>query len=312
MVVDEITVFQIDDVVGEMLDSYHQVGSIHHIGGPHLPSRDRTIEIWRTLRSILFPGYFEREPLDDASLRDLTRERMAWVRRNLTGQIHKSLCHECELYDQCDRMGECADKARQIADALLRELPGIRSQLHLDALAALEGDPAAKSLSEVILSYPGMTAIAVNRVANFLYRSEVPLVPRIMSEYIHHQTGIDIHPGATIGDSFFIDHGTGVVIGETTLIGDNVKIYQGVTLGALSVKKSLARKRRHPTIEDNVTIYAGATILGGDAVIGKHSIIGGNVWLIHSVPAYSRVYNSAVSSHPIVESSNNGANIYHI
>ncbi len=312
MVADEITTFQIDDVVDQMLESYRQVGSIHHIGGPHLPSRDRTIEIWRMLRSILFPGYFEREPLDDASLRDLTRERIAWVRRNLTNEVHKSQCHECELYDQCDRVGECTDKARQIAGALLQELPDIRGRLHLDALAALEGDPAAKSLSDVILSYPGMAAIAVNRIANFLYRSEVPLVPRIMSEYIHHQTGIDIHPGATIGDSFFIDHGTGVVVGETTLIGDNVKIYQGVTLGALSVKKSLARKRRHPTIEDDVTIYAGATILGGDAVIGKHSIIGGNVWLIHSVPAYSRVYNSAVSSQPIVESSNNGANTYHI
>jgi serine O-acetyltransferase len=312
VVVDEITTFQLDDVVEKMLESYEQVGSIHHIGGPHLPSRDRTIEIWCTLRSILFPGYFEREPLDDASLRDLTRERMAWVRRNLSGQIHKSLCHECELYDQCDRMGECADKARAVADALLQELPDIRSRLHLDALAALEGDPAAKSLSEVILSYPGMTAIAVHRISNFLYRSDVPLVPRIMSEYIHHQTGIDIHPGATIGDSFFIDHGTGVVIGETTVIGNDVKIYQGVTLGALSVKKSLARNQRHPTIEDGVTIYAGATILGGEAVIGEHSIIGGNVWLIHSVPAYSRVYNSAVSSHPIVESSNNGANIYHI
>ena len=312
MVVDEILTFQIDDVVGQMLESYDQVGSIHHIGGPHLPSRDRTIEIWGTLRSILFPGYFEREPLDDASLRDLTRERMAWVRRNLIGQIDKSLRHECELYDQCDRMGECADKAREVVDSLLEDLPSIRGRLSLDAQAALEGDPAAKSVSEVILSYPGMTAIAVHRIANFLYRSEVPLVPRIMSEYIHHQTGIDIHPGATIGDSFFIDHGTGVVIGETTLIGDNVKIYQGVTLGALSVKKSLARKRRHPTIEDNVTIYAGATILGGDAVIGKHSIIGGNVWLIHSVPADSRVYNSAVSSQPIVEPSNNGANIYHI
>ncbi|MGD9101474.1 MAG: serine acetyltransferase, partial [Anaerolineae bacterium] len=157
--------------------------------------------------------------------------------------------------------------------------------------------------AEVIVAYPGLTAISTHRLAHFLYQREVPLLPRIMNEYVHHQTGIDIHPGATIGDSFFIDHGTGVVVGETTVIGAHVKIYQGVTLGALSVKKSLARKKRHPTIEDRVVIYAGATILGGDTVIGRDSVIGGNVWLIHSVPPGSRVYNSAVSSRPIVEPS---------
>jgi len=181
-------------------------------------------------------------------------------------------------------------------------LPEIRTRLHLDVQAALEGDPAASSEAEVIVAYPGMAAITVHRLVHFLYQRAVPLLPRIMSEYVHHQTGIDIHPGATIGDYFFIDHGTGVVIGETTIIGDRVKIYQGVTLGALSVKKSLARKKRHPTIEDNVTIYAGATILGGDTVIGHESVIGGNVWLIQSVPPFSRVYNS-VSSEPIVEPS---------
>ena len=162
------------------------------------------------------------------------------------------------------------------------------------------------------MAYPGMAAITAHRIAHFLYQREVPLLPRIMNEYIHHQTGIDIHPGASIGNSFFIDHGTGVVIGETTAIGDWVKIYQGVTLGALSVKKSMAKQKRHPTIEDNVTIYAGATILGGEAVIGHHSIIGGNVWLVRTVPPYSRVYNSAVSSEPIVESTNDDAHFYQI
>lgn len=162
------------------------------------------------------------------------------------------------------------------------------------------------------MAYPGMAAIMAHRIAHFLYQREVPLLPRIMNEYIHHQTGIDIHPGASIGGSFFIDHGTGVVIGETTVIGNWVKIYQGVTLGALSVKKSMAKQKRHPTIEDNVTIYAGATILGGEAVIGNHSIIGGNIWLVRSVPPYSRVYNSAVSSEPIVESTNDDAHFYQI
>ena len=148
---------------------------------------------------------------------------------------------------------------------------------------AFNGDPAAKSNEEVILSYPGLEAILVHRIANFLYINGVPVIPRIMSEHVHGKTGIDIHPGASIGESFFIDHGTGVVIGETCIIGDNVKIYQGVTLGALSVKKNLQNKKRHPTIEDNVTIYANATILGGETVIGKNSIIGGNTWVTESV-----------------------------
>ena len=163
--------------------------------------------------------------------------------------------------------------------------------LLLDVQAALEGDPAANSADEVILAYPSIAAITVHRVAHFLYRHQVPLLPRIMSEYIHHRTGIDIHPGATIGKSFFVDHGTGVVIGETAEIGDRVNLYQGVTLGALSVSRQMRGRKRHPTIEDEVTIYAGATILGGDAVIGRGSVIGGNVWLVSSVPPYSKVYS---------------------
>lgn len=312
MVVWEDTALQIDDSVSRLLRSYHEAGSVQHFGGPHLPSAQRTIEIWQVLRSILFPGYFEKEPIDEREVPDLTHERMAWVHRCLVQEICQSLCHDCRQFGQCDRMGECLGQAREITGRFLLELPIIRGRLHLDVKAALDGDPAAQSESEVILSYPGMAAMVVHRIANFFYRHDVPLMPRIMSEHIHHQTGIDIHPGAMIGDSFFIDHGTGVVIGETTHIGTCVKLYQGVTLGALSVKKALARKKRHPTIEDNVTIYAGATILGGDTVIGHDSVIGGNVWLVTSVPPFSRVYNSAVSSRPIVESSNNGADSYDI
>lgn len=298
----EVTVPHIDEVVRRILDSYDRLGGINHIGGPNLPSRQRSVDILQNLRSILFPGYYEREPVDERALFYLTGERVARVRKNLADEINKSLCHDCRLQNECTQLPNVAENAQSIADGLLSALPEIRAQLHLDVQAALEGDPAAKSEAEVIVAYPGLAALSTYRIASFLYQHDVPLLPRIMSEYIHHQTGIDIHPGATIGDSFFIDHGTGVVIGETTIIGDNVKIYQGVTLGALSIKKSLAWQKRHPTIEDNVTIYAGATILGGDTIIGHDSIIGGNVWLIQSVPPFSRVYNS-VSSEPIVESS---------
>jgi serine O-acetyltransferase len=305
---------RLDEITDGLLASYNAVGSINHIGGPPLPSRQRTIEIWQTLRALLFPGFFEVEQPDRQGLMDLTRERVAWVRRSLSEEVRHSFCHQCTSYGECDseRKTECGERARRITDSLLLELPVIRAQLHMDARAALEGDPAAKCEEEVILAYPGLAAVTVHRVAHFLYQNEVPLLPRIMSEHIHHQTGIDIHPGATIGESFFIDHGTGVVIGETTMIGANVKIYQGVTVGALSVKKSMACKKRHPTIEDNVTIYAGATILGGETVIGKDSIIGGNVWLVRSVPPFSRVYNSAASSQPIIVPGDNGSYSFHI
>jgi serine O-acetyltransferase len=306
----EIETPRVDEVVRDLMDSYVLLGGINHIGGPNLPSRQRTIDILQTLRSLLFPGYYEREPVEETALLYLTGERVAWVRNNLSEEITKSLCHDCRENGRCDQLPRCADKARDIADDLLRGLPTIRAQLKLDVQAALEGDPAAASEAEVIVAYPGLAAVTAHRIAHFLYRRGVPLLPRIMSEYIHHQTGIDIHPGAVIGDYFFIDHGTGVVIGETSVIGENVKIYQGVTLGALSVKKSLARKKRHPTIEDNVTIYAGATILGGNTVIGHDSVIGGNVWLVQSVPPLSRVSNSA-STEPIVEPSDK-AFIYQI
>jgi serine O-acetyltransferase len=308
----EVAVPPVDEAVRGILNSYDQLGGINHIGGPNLPSRQISIDILQTLRSILFPGFYDREPVEETALFYLTGERMAWVRKTLTEEITKSLCHDCRLHGRCEQLPECADKARDTADGLLRALPEIRARLHLDVQAAVDGDPAAQSESEVIVAYPGLAALTAHRIAHFLYMRDVPLLPRIMNEYIHHQTGIDIHPGATIGDYFFIDHGTGVVIGETTVIGNYVKIYQGVTLGALSVKKPLAREKRHPNIEDNVTIYAGATILGGNTVIGHDSVIGGNVWLIQSVPPFSRVYNSAVSTAPIVEPSHNGAYVYQI
>ncbi len=188
-------------------------------------------------------------------------------------------------------LGNKPEESERVRLGFLETLPATYEKIWEDAEAAFAGDPAAGSIAEVILAYPGFFAISVHRIAHQFYRLGVPILPRVLTEYAHERTGIDIHPGAEIGRSFFMDHGTGIVIGETSYIGNNVKLYQGVTLGALSVSKELAQKKRHPTIQDNVVIYAGATILGGDTVIGHDSVIGGNVWLTESVPPYSVVYN---------------------
>lgn len=190
----------------------------------------------------------------------------------------------------------CIDKnaAIKIAEDYINQLKNISEKIMLDASAILNGDPAAKNIREVVLSYPGLLAIATYRLANFLYHKKIDVIPRLLSEMAHMKTGIDIHPGATIGDHFFIDHGTGIVIGETATIGKNVKIYQGVTLGALSVEKNLAGIKRHPTIKDNCVLYAHATILGGDTVVGECSIVGGNVWLTRSIPSHSVVYHQSI------------------
>ncbi|MCC9138117.1 serine O-acetyltransferase EpsC [Pontibacter silvestris] len=184
-------------------------------------------------------------------------------------------------------------KALHIASAFMEQLPWIHDQLQQDAQSITDGDPAAQNINEVVSTYPGFWAVTVYRIAHALYMLDVPLLPRLLTEYAHGRTGVEIHPGAQIGSHFCIDHGTGIVIGETAVIGDHVKLYQGVTLGALSVDKSMANTKRHPTIEHDVVIYAGATILGGNTVIGAYSTIGGNVWLTESVPAYSRVYHKA-------------------
>jgi serine O-acetyltransferase len=188
----------------------------------------------------------------------------------------------------------CDEQGKNTAMAFTKELPRLRTMLAKDVQAAFDGDPAAKSYDEIIFSYPGLFAVTVHRLAHELYKQRVPLIPRIMSEYAHSETGIDIHPGATVGESFFIDHGTGVVIGETTVIGNRVRIYQGVTLGALSLSKDevekLRTEKRHPDIEDDVVVYSGATILGGETVIGARSVIGGNVWITASVPPDTRVF----------------------
>ncbi len=275
----------IDELVDNILDSYERDGGINKVGNDNFPVRENVVSALHDLQCLIFPGYKTAEELDSSNLRYITGQRVNRIVSLLTKEIQKALTYKSIQHDENSQIKQshCFALAEKSALAMIEAIPEIRRLARLDAIAAFNGDPAAKSGDEVIVSYPGLEAIIVYRIAHFLYECGVPVIPRIMTEHVHGKTGIDIHPGAKIGESFFIDHGTGVVIGETTVIGNNVKIYQGVTLGALSVKKSLENKKRHPTIEDNVTIYANATILGGDTVIGKGSVIGGNSWITESV-----------------------------
>lgn len=258
-----------------------------------LPDQDTVVSVLRGLIDLLMPGGV------DAGSVDAVRSALNGPMTVLAGQIDLAFQYKCDVED-CPESCACRAKSRSAIEHVLQEFPRVHELMQLDILAAYEGDPAAKSTREVVLSYPCIQAIATHRIAHTLYQAEVPLIGRIMSEWAHSQTGIDIHPGATIGSGFFIDHGTGVVIGETCEIGERVKLYQGVTLGALSFEKDdegnlVKGIKRHPNVGDHVTIYAGATILGGETTIGEGSVIGGNVWLIHSVPPGSRVYNQQPS-----------------
>jgi serine O-acetyltransferase len=284
-------------VVEEILESYREFGNINHLDGSNLPTRAEVADLADDLVSIIFPGYFRGDQLDELTSRYFVGERCARILRNLENVIARALAVECGEHPPKPRPRAVLEQqAHEQAFLLLQAVPEIREVIHTDVQAALTGDPAACSSAEIIMSYPGVSAITFYRIAHHLHVRKVPLVPRLMTEIVHSRTGIDIHPGAMIGHSFFIDHGTGVVIGETCRIGDRVKLYQGVTLGALSVdRRSRSGCQRHPTIEDDVTVYAGATILGGDTVIGQGSTIGGNVWLTHSVPPNTTVILEAPS-----------------
>ena len=277
----------IDTMIEQILESYENYGGINFSEAENFPNRQSVVSVLTDLQNLIFPGFNTAENLDRASLKYTTGARVNRIVSTLTAETQKALLYVCSNSQMQNT--NCFGLAEKTVLSLIEYIPELRRLARLDAEAALKNDPAAKSIEEVILSYPGPEAILVHRIAHFLQQNGVPIIPRIMSEYVHGKTGIDINPGATIGESFFIDHGTGVVIGETCVIGKNVKVYQGVTLGALSVSKELQDKKRHPTIEDDVTIYPGATILGGKTVIGKGSIIGGNVWIIESVPAGSKV-----------------------
>ena len=284
---------RLDKCIDLLMDNYDSHGMVNHSGSENLPGRESIDNIVLALEELLFPGYLENLCTDRESLHRITGEKVVKTAQVLCGELEKSLAFSARLGNlNCGNKG-CRAVAALVVDEFFEEIPKIRMILAKDLEASVRGDPAAMSSDEVILSYPGFQAIAVQRMAHFFWIKKIPLIPRMMSELVHRRTGIDIHPGAEIGESFFIDHGTGVVIGETAVIGKNVKIYQGVTLGALSVKKEESGHKRHPTIEDGVTIYANATILGGSTVIGRGSIIGGSVWITQSVPPESKVYNKS-------------------
>jgi serine O-acetyltransferase len=284
-----------------ILASYDMEEKTRRIGERFLPSRSRIVEIISELRRMLFPGYFGHKKLTNENVRFHVGNLLARLSSELTEEITHCICTErtCKV---CDEPDPCYHEAEHKARDFLARIPQIRQMLAMDAQAAYDGDPAAKSIDEVIYCYPGFYAVTIYRIAHGLLELGVALMPRIMTEYAHSVTGADIHPGAKIGKSFFIDHATGVVIGETCQIGDNVKIYQGVTLGALSFPKDergrvIRGLQRHPTIEDNATIYAAATILGGETVIGKGVTVGGNTFVTKSIMADSTVLNRPAKLH---------------
>jgi serine O-acetyltransferase len=281
-------------LVEEILKSYRQVGGINHLDGVNLPSREAMAEIVRDLLRILFPGFYDRTPMHSDQAPFFASQMLTSISERLRHEVQKSL--EYAPPQQISSSSNIALEAKKLTDEFLMKLPDIRAKLALDVEAAYEGDPAAISREEIILAYPGLEAISVQRMAHELYKVHVALIPRMMTEWAHSRTGIDIHPGAQIGSHFFIDHGTGVVIGETTVIGSHVKIFQGVSLGAKSFQKDAKGRvvkgtKRHPNLEDRVTIYANATILGGDTTIGAGSTIAASVFLTHSVPPDSIVFH---------------------
>lgn len=281
-------------VVQALVKSVEDAPRLQHLNRVYLPSRDVIIESIKRLRQLVFPGYFGKQGLTTQNLPFRLGELVMELSDMLYEQVRCCLRYREQIpgangdNEQCE---ECDTEAAGIVATFFNRIPAVREILATDVQAAFDSDPAAQSTDETIFCYPGLFAITVQRLAHEFYELRVPLLPRIMTEYAHSLTGIDIHPGAKLGRSFFIDHGTGVVIGETTEIGENVKIYQGVTLGALAPAygQMLRGQKRHPTIEDDVTIYAGATILGGETVIGKGAVIGGNVFITSSVPPLNQV-----------------------
>ena len=279
-------------IINRLVASSRDPNLFAHVDAELIPSSEKVTEVIKRARRLLFPGYFDGQVLDANRIEYAVGMEVTELFETLAQLIALSIRHDCQRYQMV--CTHCQERGQEEALRFLEALPEIREILTTDVQAAYDGDPAARTIDEVVISYPGTLAVTVHRIAHQLWQQQVPLVPRMMSEYAHSVTGIDIHPGASIGASFFIDHGTGVVIGETTAIGKRVRLYQGVTLGALSLPKEevnrLRGAKRHPTIEDDVTIYSGATVLGGETVIGAGSVIGGNVWITQSVPPGTRVF----------------------
>jgi serine O-acetyltransferase len=291
---------QLPEIVEQIVRSLDADDSPDHVSYPMIPSQQSLLAIVDLYQAILMPGYFGTQAVDRPSVSYYLGSRVDRLFRLLSEQVGKCLIHECRgPKPNCE---DCHIKAADVAIAVLRKIPELRSVLAGDIQAAYNGDPAAKDLEEIIFCYPGLRAVTIYRLAHELLLQAVPILPRMLTEHAHSITGCDIHPGATIGRNFFIDHATGVVIGETAIIGDRVRIYQGVTLGGASFVKDdegrlLRDLKRHPTIEDDCVIYAGAVILGGETVVGHGSVIGGSVWLTHSVPPDTRVTLSSQEQH---------------
>ena len=280
---------ELEAAIDGVVASYDGGRQIDNLESAALPNVRTVIEAFHHLEYVLFMGFYSPRSLNRDNLRHSVAEHMYGCHELLVEQIERALHYEHWMGRSAQR--PVAGSGEEVVLELFRAVPELRRMLNLDVCAAYDGDPAAHNIEEIVFSYPSIRAVTAYRVAHQLSELGVPMIPRIITEHAHAKTGIDISPGATIGERFFIDHGTGVVIGETTIIGDDVKLYQGVTLGALSVPKDpLRNDKRHPTIENGVTVYAGATILGGDTVIGAGSVIGGNVWLVHSVPPGSKVF----------------------
>ena len=276
------------------------ISGSHHRDGLMVAGQRAVIAVLEDLISVLFPGCYLTHEVGGADLAACARAVLGKAASSLQEQVRMAFEFACAVESCTPQCQTCEERATAVVEGMLGALPEILCVLQEDVEAAYEGDPAAKSTMEVVMSYPGVYAVIVHRIAHELYRAKVPLIPRMMSEHAHSRTGIDIHPGAQIGPGFFIDHGTGVVIGETCVIGKRVKLYQGVTLGALSFEKDAQGRlvkgvKRHPDVEDHVVVYAGATILGGRTRIGAGAVIGGNVWLTHSVPPGAKVYNQQPS-----------------
>ncbi len=286
---------QLPELTQRIVETYTELPSISHLGHCPLPNYKVIISAIEDIKEILYPGYRRREGLHIGNVTYHVGDLIDGLHDKLTTQIARAVRHDAGFTHECDTHDHDFEALGQAKAILfLEELPELRKLLALDVQAAQDGDPAVKTLDEIIFCYPGLEAVTIYRVAHLLHQLEVPLIPRMMTEWAHSKTGIDIHPGATIGRHFFIDHGTGVVIGETCEIGDHVKLYQGVTLGALSFATdgdgNLVRgHKRHPTIEDHVVIYANATVLGGSTVIGHHSVIGSSVWLTRSLEPHTTV-----------------------
>ena len=280
----------LEAAIDAVMESYRGPEEINSLESAALPNKRAVIDAFNHLKPVIYLGFYSTRALTPQNLRHTIAEHLYPAYEILVDQIFRVFTYEQAMGRAPAARGP--EWSEEVVLRLFRTLPDLRRTLNSDVLAAYDGDPAAKSVEEVVFSYPAIEAITAYRVAHVLYLAQLPMIPRIISEYAHSKTGIDIHPGAQIGERFFIDHGTGVVIGETSVIGRNVKIYQGVTLGALSIPRggdAPRSSKRHPTIEDDVTIYSGATILGGETVIGAGSVIGGNVWLVRSVPPRSKI-----------------------